>query len=167
MPTSKMFFHTSCLFLDDLQYIEIIRYDFSFQEHHFSYIFFFHANYFFRFSNFQSDFNDYFNFEANWPGEQFSCSWPRKFFFCGIFFSNHHLKFSTCFLEFFLHFFSALFETDIYTRAMIFNSYYGRCFLKGFFFANFLFHRRIWILKSAEDDVFFWRGKSRKKAEWF
>jgi len=60
-------------------------------------------------------------------------------FFCGIFFSNHHLKFSTCFLEFFLHFFSALFETDIYTRAMIFNSYYGRCFLKGFFFANFCF----------------------------
>jgi hypothetical protein len=41
MPTSKMFFHTSCLFLDDLQYIEIIRYDFFFQEHHFSYIFFF------------------------------------------------------------------------------------------------------------------------------
>ena len=35
--------------------------------------------------------------------------------------------------------FFALFETDIYTRAMIFNSYYGRCFLKGFFFANFCF----------------------------
>jgi len=33
--------------LDDLQYIEIIRYDFSFQEHHFSYIFFFSRELFF------------------------------------------------------------------------------------------------------------------------
>jgi len=65
MPTSKMFFHTSCLFLDDLQYIEIIRYDFFFSGASFFLHFFFHANYFFRFSNFQSDFNDYFNFEAN------------------------------------------------------------------------------------------------------
>ena len=65
MPTSKMFFHTSCLFLDDLQYIEIIRYDFFFRSIIFLTFFFFHANYFFRFSNFQSDFNDYFNFEAN------------------------------------------------------------------------------------------------------
>ena len=41
MPTSKMFFHTSCLFLDDLQYIEIIRYDFFFRSIIFLTFFFF------------------------------------------------------------------------------------------------------------------------------
>jgi hypothetical protein len=41
MPTSKMFFHTSCLFLDDLQYIEIIRYDFFFSGASFFLHFFF------------------------------------------------------------------------------------------------------------------------------
>lgn len=41
MPTSKMFFHTSCLFLDDLQYIEIIRYDFFSGASFFLHFFFF------------------------------------------------------------------------------------------------------------------------------
>ena len=57
MPTSKMFFfHTSCLFLDDLQYIEIIRYDFFFRSIIFglTFFFFFSRELFFRLSNFQS-----------------------------------------------------------------------------------------------------------------
>lgn len=118
MPTSKMFFHTSCLFLDDLQYIEIIRYDFFFRSIIFL-TFFFHANYFFRFSNFQSDFNDYFNFEANWPGEQFSCSWPRKFFLRDIFFKSS-LEILNLFFGIFSTFFFRLCSRRTFIRALWF-----------------------------------------------
>ena len=143
MPTSKMFFHTSCRFLDDLQYIEIIRYDFFFPgASFFLHFFFFTRIIFLGFRIFKVILTIILILRPTDPENNLVVV-DLENFFCGIFFSNHHLKFSTCFLEFFLHFFSALFETDIYTRAMIFNSYYGRCFLKGFFFANFLFHRRI------------------------
>jgi len=101
------------------------------------------------------------------PENNLVVSWPRKFFFAGYFFQIITWNSQPVFWNFFYIFFSALFETDIYTRAMIFNSYYGRCFLKGFFFANFLFHRRIWILKSAEDDVFFEGGKVEKRPNGF
>ena len=104
MPTSKMFFHTSCLFLDDLQYIEIIRYDFFFQEHHFSYIFFFTRIIFLGFRIFKVILTIILILRPTDPENNLVVV-DLENFFCGIFFSNHHLKFSTCFLEFFLHFF--------------------------------------------------------------
>ena len=65
MPTSKMFFFSHKLpLLDDLQYIEIIRYDFFFRSIIFGLTFFFcfSRELFFGFANFQSDFNDFFKF---------------------------------------------------------------------------------------------------------
>jgi len=144
MPTSKMFFHTSCLFLDDLQYIEIIRYDF----------FFFTRIIFLGFRIFKVILTIILILRPTDPENNLVVVDLENFFLRDIFFKSSLEILNLFFGIFSTFFFSALFETDIYTRAMIFNSYYGRCFLKGFFFANFLFHRRIWILKSAEDDVF-------------
>ena len=56
MPTSKMVFFSHKLpLLDDLQYIEIIRYDFFFRSIIFGLTFFFvfHANYFLGFRIFK------------------------------------------------------------------------------------------------------------------
>lgn len=72
MPTSKMFFFFTQVasFLDDLQYIEIIRYDFFFRSIIFGLTFFFvfHANYFLGLRIFKvilTIFLSFINFEAN------------------------------------------------------------------------------------------------------